>query len=352
MIISANQVTFLRMILLPIPCYLVFQGMTEKVIAILLCILLGLTDYFDGYLARKHGPTVLGTMLDPIADKIFITAIYIPLATMEIVPIWMILLLFIREYTITELRSIYASGGIPFRTSEFAKYKTTIQMIGAGFIFIINIFGDSIYWFIPLGGCILLVITAGAVSWIRSRRVGPRIITATILMGVGFLLRLFLSPQEAIWISIAVITAVTLASGIQYITRSWTHIKQYLLRKFMARQWTSFIGIALVFPTLYVFLSQSSVLAAWIVILILSLEFATGGLNNLLTELHIRKDYIASPKKTLFQVSIGGIAFILVIAALPEFRLVVSLIMLVVLAATIVHSIRHFYIHRTHFLPA
>lgn len=352
MIIRANHLTFLRMVLLPIPCYLVFQGIPERVIAILLYIFLGMTDYLDGYLARKQGPTVLGQMLDPIADKIFIAAIFIPLVKMEIIPIWMVLLIFIREYTIMELRSIYASGGIPFRTSEFAKYKTTIQMIGVGFIFIINIFGDSIYWFIPLGGCILLVITAGAVSWIRSRRVGPRIITATILMGVGFLLRLFLSPQEAIWISIAVITAVTLASGIQYITRSWAHIKQYLLRKFMARQWTSFIGIALVFPTLYVFLSQSSVLAAWIIILILSLEFATGGLNNLLTELRVRKDYIASPRKTLFQVALGGIAFVLLVAALPEFRPLIKIILLVILAATLIHSIRHFYIHRAHFLSA
>jgi CDP-diacylglycerol--glycerol-3-phosphate 3-phosphatidyltransferase len=351
MMIRANQLTFLRMILLPIPCYLVFQGMTEKVIALLLCIILGLTDYFDGYLARKQGPTVLGTMMDPIADKIFITAIYIPLAKMEIVPIWMILLLFVREYTITELRSIYASSGILFKTSEFAKYKTTIQMAGGGFIFIIKIFGESLNVLIVLGGCFLLAALPGAISLIRSRRMGTRSIAAFVLVGAAFCLRLFLPPQEAIWAIMVVIVAVTLASGIQYITRSWTHLRQFLIRKFEARQWAYFIGIALVFPSLYVFLAKFSVLAAWIVILILSIEFAIGGLNNLLTELRIRKDYIASPRKTLFQVLIGIVAFILVLAALPEFRPIVRLVMLVGLAATLVHSIRHFYVHRAHFLP-
>lgn len=350
--IRANQLTLIRMLLLPIPCYLIFQGMTEKVIALILYTFLGLTDYLDGYLARKQGPTTLGALMDPIADKIFITAIYIPLAKMGIIPIWMLLLIFVREYTIMELRSIYASSGIPFKTSEFAKYKTTIQMAGGGFIFIINIFGESLYVLIPLGGCLLLALIPGVISWIRSRKIGTRAMAAIILVGAVFCFQLFLAPQKAIWIMMAVITAVTIASGIQYITRGWTHLKPYLIRKFEAREWTSFIGIALVFPILYVLLSQFSVLAAWIVILILSLEFTTGGINNLLTELQIRKNYIASPKKILFQICVGGIAFILVIVALPEFRLAVSLIMCVVLAITLFHSLRHFYIHRVHFLSA
>ena len=350
--IRANHVTLLRMILLPIPCYLMFGGFAERVAALIIFTMLGLTDYFDGYLARKHGVTTLGALLDPIADKIFITAVYIPFARMEIVPLWMVVLLLIREYMVVELRSISASSGIMLKTATLAKYKTSIQMLGAGFIFLIDTLGQSPYVFIPLGGCLLLPALPGFLSWNRVRRIGPRTMTSVVLVGTVFCARLFLPPQKAIWIIMAIILAITLASGIHYFTTGTAHLRAHLLQKFKAREWTAFLGATVVFPILYVSLAQSKSLAAWVVIAILSLEFAIGGLDNLLLALGVQKDYNLSPKLTFFQNAMGTLVIVILIIAPPGYHAWAQVIVWAVLAVTFLHSFRQFYVHRVHFLSA
>src|ERR1043166_1894487 len=73
--------------------------------------LIGCTDWVDGMLARRYGPTVLGGLLDPIADKVFIAFAYVPFADSHygwgLVPWWACALMFTREFFITALRSAY-----------------------------------------------------------------------------------------------------------------------------------------------------------------------------------------------------------------------------------------------------
>ena len=77
-------------------------------------VFLGCTDWVDGMLARKYGPTVLGGLLDPIADKVFIAFAYVPFADdhVALVPAWACALMFVREFFITGLRSAYAQRDI------------------------------------------------------------------------------------------------------------------------------------------------------------------------------------------------------------------------------------------------
>jgi cardiolipin synthase (CMP-forming) len=74
--ITANQVTLVRLIAMPFVGSTLFGSARTQVIGVILGTLIGLTDFVDGYLARKHGPTVLGSLLDPVADKIFIVVCY------------------------------------------------------------------------------------------------------------------------------------------------------------------------------------------------------------------------------------------------------------------------------------
>ena len=94
--------------------------------------MIGCTDWVDGMLARKYGPTVLGGLLDPIADKVFIAFAYTPFADVGLVPWWACALMFTREFFITALRSAYEQRNLTLKTSYIAKAKTWTQMQGIG----------------------------------------------------------------------------------------------------------------------------------------------------------------------------------------------------------------------------
>jgi len=89
----------------------------------------GVTDWVDGWLARKWGiVTVLGKFLDPLADKLLVMAALIMLIPLDRVPAWAVFLILAREMVITGLRSIASSEGIVIDASDLGKYKTIAQM--------------------------------------------------------------------------------------------------------------------------------------------------------------------------------------------------------------------------------
>jgi CDP-diacylglycerol--glycerol-3-phosphate 3-phosphatidyltransferase len=344
--IRANQLTLLRIVLLPLPCYLMFGGSTHRIIALLLFVLLGLTDYFDGLLARKQGITTLGRLLDPIADKIFIAAVYIPFARMGIVPTWMVVLLFIREFAVVELRSIQASGGSAMGASTLAKYKTTIQMLGGGFIFLIATVGESPTVFFPLIGSFLLAALPGILTWRRSGKVGPRGAAAVVLVGTVLCARLFLPPERATWLIMAIILAITLVSGAQYFSRCRA------LSILTGKEWSVFLSAVAIFPTLYILVAQSQSLPLWIPLGILSLAFATGGLYNVLLAVGGTKERPVHWRRTLFQNAMGALVLAMVHLTPPGYPTAAGFVLGVVLAVTLFHTLRDFWIHRVRYLLA
>ena len=88
------------------------------------------TDWFDGHLARRMGiETVFGKFLDPLADKLIVTAALIMILPFNRVPAWMVFVVLAREIIITGLRSIASSDGIVIQASDLGKYKTIFQLV-------------------------------------------------------------------------------------------------------------------------------------------------------------------------------------------------------------------------------
>ena len=121
--IIINGLTISR-ILLGLPIIIVLQNGRNDVF-ILLMLIGGLTDFLDGYFARKYNhQSVLGAKLDPLADKILLIGPMIWLVHEDLVPLWSIWLIISRELLITSWRSEKKSGG---PASMQGKYKTTLQ---------------------------------------------------------------------------------------------------------------------------------------------------------------------------------------------------------------------------------
>ena len=107
-------------------------GGEQEIIASLVFILASITDGLDGYLARRrHQITTMGILLDPLADKLMITAAYIILVayTPSIVKPWIAILVIGREFLVSGLRSIAATEGFTIEASEIGKLKTVIQIV-------------------------------------------------------------------------------------------------------------------------------------------------------------------------------------------------------------------------------
>src|SRR5450631_2763771 len=107
-------------------------GGEQEVIASVVFILASITDGLDGYLARKRNQiTTLVMLLDPLADKLMVTAAYILLVAYNprVVPPWIAVLVIGREFLVSGLRSIAASEGFTIDASEIGKLKTVIQIV-------------------------------------------------------------------------------------------------------------------------------------------------------------------------------------------------------------------------------
>ena len=128
-----NVLTLLRIGLVPVLVFtLTYPGPIAHAVAGALFLLACLTDFFDGWLARRHGiTTALGQMLDPLADKLIVAAALIMLAAMPAeprVPAWMVVVIVLRELAVTGLRGLASSGGVLVPAQELGKYKMIFQM--------------------------------------------------------------------------------------------------------------------------------------------------------------------------------------------------------------------------------
>jgi len=108
------------------------RGGEQEIIASIVFIMASITDGLDGYLARRrHQITTMGMLLDPLADKLMVSAAYIVLVAYNprIVPPWIAVLVIGREFLVSGLRSIAATEGFTIEASEIGKLKTVIQIV-------------------------------------------------------------------------------------------------------------------------------------------------------------------------------------------------------------------------------
>ena len=128
----ANKLTMIRIFLVPI--FLIFMAVKDipygKELATLIFILASLTDKLDGYIARSRNQiTNFGKFMDPLADKLLVTAALVSLVELQIVPSWVAIIIIAREFAVSGLRTIAASEGKVIAASYWGKIKTVIQIV-------------------------------------------------------------------------------------------------------------------------------------------------------------------------------------------------------------------------------
>ena len=127
-----NKLTTLRMILI-IPfviCMLVGRSGNLRFLALAIFVLASMTDWLDGYLARKnHLVTNFGKFMDPLADKLLVSAAMICLVELGSLPAWIVIIIISREFAISCFRLIDSDNGIVIAAGWWGKFKTTAQMI-------------------------------------------------------------------------------------------------------------------------------------------------------------------------------------------------------------------------------
>ena len=137
-----NSLTLLRIVLAPLLVVVLLTEFPDKEIwGLVIFLIAALTDALDGIIARRTNRiTVTGAMLDPIADKLLISAAFISLVELGLAPAWMVTLIVGREFAVTGLRLIALERNVPISANMWGKAKTTTQIIAVSLL----IFGSHL----------------------------------------------------------------------------------------------------------------------------------------------------------------------------------------------------------------
>ncbi|MGI6678885.1 MAG: CDP-diacylglycerol--glycerol-3-phosphate 3-phosphatidyltransferase [Dehalobacterium sp.] len=157
----ANKLTLARIFLIPLFMVILLTRIPKygDVLAAIIFIIAASTDGLDGYIARSRKQiTNLGKLMDPLADKLLVSAALICLVELGMIKAWVAIVIIGREFAVTGLRAIAAGEGVIVAASKLGKYKTVSQIVAISVI----LFHD-LYWPIfPISiGSILLYIAVG-----------------------------------------------------------------------------------------------------------------------------------------------------------------------------------------------
>ncbi|UCG34576.1 MAG: CDP-diacylglycerol--glycerol-3-phosphate 3-phosphatidyltransferase [Candidatus Omnitrophota bacterium] len=135
---TANRLTVGRIFLAFICIWLIVRNTLASICgAFAVFVVASLTDFLDGYLARKKQiASDLGKILDPIADKILIIGVFLAFVELGVLKAWMVGVIMLREFIVTGLRLYCLNKGLVLEAKRFGKHKTISQIVGVVFIFI------------------------------------------------------------------------------------------------------------------------------------------------------------------------------------------------------------------------
>ncbi|QUW21905.1 CDP-diacylglycerol--glycerol-3-phosphate 3-phosphatidyltransferase [Sporosarcina sp. Marseille-Q4063] len=183
-----NKITVSRILLIPV--FMLFMLVdfnfgtvnllntdiqTSHVIGGLIFIIASITDWLDGYIARKYELiTNMGKFLDPLADKLLVSAALIILVELGSAPSWIIIVIISREFAVTGLRLILAGGGEVVAANQLGKIKTVTQILAIISLLFNNIYFESIG--VPFGTIMLYIalfftVWSGVDYFYKNRRV-------------------------------------------------------------------------------------------------------------------------------------------------------------------------------------
>jgi len=162
-----NLLTLLRILAIPVVgLLLTFPGPRQAWTAMFVYLAASLTDFLDGWIARRFGlVTALGKLLDPLADKLLVISTLLMLAVLDRrpgIPGWLLVVIVGREFAVTGLRSIAAAEGIVLAADSTGKAKMLLQTIGVHFLIVHYVYlGVSFHEI----GIILLTLAAVVGVW-------------------------------------------------------------------------------------------------------------------------------------------------------------------------------------------
>lgn len=183
-----NKITLSRIILIPVFMIfmlinfnfgqIVFLGAEmsiEHLIGGFIFIFASITDWLDGYIARKNNlVTSMGKFLDPLADKLLVSAALIILVELGSAPSWIVIVIISREFAVTGLRLILAGGGEVVAANQLGKIKTTAQILAIIFLLMNDLFFNAMgvpFGMIMLYIALVFTIWSGADYFYKNRRV-------------------------------------------------------------------------------------------------------------------------------------------------------------------------------------
>ncbi|HEY2931377.1 MAG TPA: CDP-diacylglycerol--glycerol-3-phosphate 3-phosphatidyltransferase [Acidobacteriota bacterium] len=163
-----NSLTISRIFVIPLLVAILLTGSIERreLWGGLLFVAASLTDWFDGYLARKRNQvTTLGILLDPIADKLLISSAFIALVEMKIAPAWAVVVIIGREFAVSGLRNIASSEGFTIDASTMGKFKMVFQVLAITLLIfgstsedsILKWMGDRLLWAVVVFSIISMI---------------------------------------------------------------------------------------------------------------------------------------------------------------------------------------------------
>jgi CDP-diacylglycerol--glycerol-3-phosphate 3-phosphatidyltransferase len=333
--VTANQVTFARLAAIPFLCAALYGGAGGRWAALALGMAVGFTDLLDGWLARKYGPTVLGGLMDPIADKVFVVAALLCYADLGWAPWWAAYAIVLRELLVTALRSSFELRRRSLRSTYLAKVKTWVQMFALAAVLAVEILprGPMVVTFAAVPAAAL---GAGLVALALRRRwrgiwiFGAAFTAgAAVFIGLGadaFATATFLATALLTWIS-----ALDYVGGAARVLPPWRAFDVVRLAG----------AVLLAISATWCLARPGSL--SWAIVLILALECAHGGLDNLLAGVDAAAPSWAWGART------ASTAVLLVVAGRVAPR-PADLLTLAALAVTLAGTVAEFWRQRRHYL--
>ena len=185
---NAGPVFFLPPVEMPERIYAI------RLTAYILAILAGATDLLDGYLARRWNQvTDFGALMDPLADKIFITATMLMAVEYQLMHAWIVVLVISREFMVTGLRTMAAKRGIVISADRWGKLKTALQMV------MLALAGGSWVGWYDLHHAVWKIGGFKIAVWNVWIAFLTGIVLVTVLSGLGYFIRfrhVFMAPKK------------------------------------------------------------------------------------------------------------------------------------------------------------
>lgn len=167
---TPNLLTLFRILLVPLLVVVLltkFQG--KEFVGLAVFLLASLTDFLDGFIARRHEKvTRLGQLLDPAADKILTSAAFISLVELGVASAWMVVAIIARDFAVSALRAFAASEGIVIPAEFWGKVKTVVQIVAISLLIIYERLGE-LERLAPLSLWLALIVSvfSGLVYFVR-----------------------------------------------------------------------------------------------------------------------------------------------------------------------------------------